>query len=101
MTRIVTPTIFRGGPKEGRGFSKAELQEAGISVGDTLRLGIPMDRRRSTKYEENVERLKTYVEEAKKAGVKIGRPRFKPKAKRGRVYRGLTSAGKKIRGLRK
>jgi hypothetical protein len=101
MTRIIIPTIFTKGPKEGKGFSRAELEEAGISVGDTLRLGIPMDKRRSTKHEENVERLKTYMEEAQKAGVKIGRPRFEPKAKRGRVYRGLTSAGKKIRGLRK
>jgi ribosomal protein L13E len=101
MTRMVTPTIFREGPKEGKGFSRAELEEAGISIGDTMRLGIPMDKRRGTKYEENVERLKAYTEEAKKAGVKIGRPRSRSKAKRGRVYRGLTSAGKKVRGLRK
>jgi len=101
MTRIVSPTIFGKRQREGKGFSRAELEEAGISTGDTMRLGIPMDKRRSTKHEENVERLKTYAEEAKKAGIRISRHQFKPKTKKGRVYRGLTSAGKKIKGLRK
>lgn len=101
MTRIVSPTVFGKVQKDGKGFSKAELEEAGIPVGDAMRLGIPKDKRRKTKYSENVERLKTYAEEAKKAGVKISRPQFESKAKKGRVYRGLTSAGKKMRGLQK
>jgi len=101
MTRIISPTVFGKGLREGKGFSRAELEEAGILIDEATRLGIPIDKRRRTKYEENVEKLKTYVGEAKKAGVKITRPRIESKAKKGRVYRGLTSAGKKIRGLRK
>jgi len=101
MTRIITPTIFRRGLREGKGFSRAELGEAVISIDEAVRLGIPIDNRRGTRYEENVKEVRTYVEEARKAGVKIGRPRFRSKAKKGRAYRGLTSAGKKIRGLRK
>ncbi|RJS89156.1 hypothetical protein DRO56_04810 [Candidatus Bathyarchaeota archaeon] len=102
MPRVITPIVYgKGGPREGKGFSRGELEEAGISMGEALRLGIPVDKRRSTKYEENVERIRAYVEEARKAGISFQRPRIEVKPKRGRVYRGLTSAGKKMRGLRK
>ena len=102
MTRIISPIVFgKRGSREGRGFSRAELEEACVSIGEAMRLGIPVDRRRSTKYGENVERLRVYVEEARKAGIKLGRPKIEAKPKRGRGYRGLTSAGKKMRGLRK
>jgi large subunit ribosomal protein L13e len=47
--------------KEGRGFSRGELKEAGIDVKRALRLDIPVDLRRKTKHEENVKRLKQYL----------------------------------------
>jgi large subunit ribosomal protein L13e len=100
MTRIVSPTVYgKKGPRDGKGFSKPELGEIGISSDEAFRLGIPVDKRRGTKYDENVERLRSYVEEAKKAGIRISRPKIESKPKRGRAYRGLTSAGKKVRGL--
>lgn len=100
MTRIISPTVFgRKGQRDGKGFSKAELDEIGITGSEASRLGIPVDKRRSTKYDENIDRLKSYVEEAKKAGIRISKPKTEYKPKRGRAYRGLTSAGKKVRGL--
>jgi ribosomal protein L13E len=47
--------------REGRGFSKAELRDAGLSVNEALKQGIPIDPRRSTKHEENVKLLKAYI----------------------------------------
>jgi len=47
--------------REGKGFSQKELKEVGLSLREALKLGIPIDTRRSTKHEENVIRLKAYV----------------------------------------
>ena len=49
-------------PREGRGFSKAELKDAKLSVNEALKHGIPIDLRRSTNHEENVMTLKTHIE---------------------------------------
>ena len=47
--------------RKGRGFSKAELKDVGLSVNEALKQGIPIDSRRSTKHEENVTVLKTHI----------------------------------------
>ena len=100
--RMVVPIVKRGDKvREGRGFSRGELKEVGLSPSEAMRLGIPVDKRRRTVHEENVERLRAYLEEAKKTGVKFKKPKQTAKPKKGRVFRGLTSAGKKMRGLRK
>ncbi len=100
--RMVTPIIKRGDRmREGRGFSRGELREVGLSPSEAMRLGIPVDRRRRTVHGENVERLRAYLEESEKSGIRFKKPRQTAKPKRGRVFRGLTSAGKKMRGLRK
>lgn len=102
MARMVTPTVRRGPLiREGRGFSIGELRELGLNIGEARRLGIPVDQRRSTCYEENVERLRSWLAEAEKTGFRAPKPRQVSKRKRGRVYRGLTSSGKEMRGLRK
>jgi len=49
--------------RRGRGFSKAELRDAGLSINEALKQGLPIDSRRSTKHEENVKILKTYINE--------------------------------------
>jgi ribosomal protein L13E len=46
--------------REGKGFSREELREVGLSFGEALRQGIPIDTRRSTKHEENVKKLNAY-----------------------------------------
>lgn len=102
MVRMVTPIVKRGPlTREGRGFSIGELRELGLNIGEARHLGIPVDERRSTSYEENVERLRSWIAEAEKMGFRAPKPRQSSKRKRGRVYRGLTSSGKEMRGLRK
>jgi len=46
--------------RKGRGFSSHELKEAGLSFSQALELCIPIDPKRSTKYDENVDTLKAY-----------------------------------------
>ncbi|MCW4037651.1 MAG: ribosomal protein L13e [Candidatus Bathyarchaeota archaeon] len=46
--------------RKGRGFSSYELKEAGLSIQQALELGIPIDPKRSTRYDKNVDALKTY-----------------------------------------
>jgi predicted flap endonuclease-1-like 5' DNA nuclease len=59
----IHPVVKRGmKTRKGKGFSKAELKDAGLSVNAALKQGIPIDSRRSTKHEENVKMLKTYIE---------------------------------------
>jgi len=48
--------------RKGKGFSREELREVGLSLGEALKQKIPIDTRRSTKHEENVEMLKTALE---------------------------------------
>jgi ribosomal protein L13E len=43
----------------GKGFSREELKKAGLSLREALRSGIPVDSRRRTAHEENVDSLKT------------------------------------------
>jgi len=49
--------------RAGRGFSRGELREVNLSVREALKLGIPVDVRRSTRHDENVEILKSYLAE--------------------------------------
>lgn len=102
MVRMVIPIIFSGDKKrEGRGFSVGELEQAGLNPGEARHLGVPVDTRRSTIYAWNIEALKEWVEESEETGFRVKRPQQITKAPRGRAHRGLTSAGKKTRGLSK
>jgi len=47
--------------RQGRGFSEAELKEAGISVANGRKLSIRVDVRRRTSLKENVELLKAWL----------------------------------------
>lgn len=63
------PTVFKKGGKQrlGRGFSREELKKAGLSVREALKLGLLVDLRRRTAYEENVEIVKRLLENKKVA----------------------------------
>jgi len=102
MVRMISPTVRRGAKvRTGRGFSLDELKEAGLTVGEARHLGVPVDLNRSTNYAENLERLKAWVEEAEKEGFRIPRPKQSSKGQRRRAHRGLSSSGKRMRGMRK
>jgi large subunit ribosomal protein L13e len=61
------PKVFKKGGKQryGKGFSRAELKKAGLSLKEALKLSIPVDSRRRTAHEENVEFVKTFLESKK------------------------------------
>ncbi len=61
--RSLSPLVLTSTGKEkrkrlGRGFSLGELKEAGISISEARRRGIPVDMRRKTVHPWNVEALK-------------------------------------------
>ena len=47
--------------RKGKGFSRAELKDAKLNINEAYKYSIPIDLRRSTKHEENVKKLKTYI----------------------------------------
>lgn len=71
------PKVFKKDGKQrlGKGFSREELRKAGLSLKEALRLGIPVDSRRRTVHQENVDAIKGFLE-----GIKE-KPRRKAKSK--------------------
>jgi len=106
---VKTPVLIRHhgvAPKPykiGRGYSKAEIRKVGLSVIEARKLGIYVDERRKSCYEENVKRLSEWIERVKKGEIQPPSPTLpkviKVKPKRGRAFRGLTCAGRRMRGL--
>ncbi len=100
MSRFISPMVFRtSDAREGRGFSVAEVQAAGLNPGEAQILGIPVDLRRKSTHEENVEILKEYIKSAKENEIKVPKPKQTNKGQRGRAARSVTKAGQKSRGL--
>lgn len=59
--------------RKGKGFSREELMEVGLSFKEALKLRISIDTRRSTKYNENVKALNTYLSgEVTSSEVRVG-----------------------------
>ena len=58
------------------GFQPEELKKAGINLKDALKLGIPIDSRRRTAHQENVNAIKGFLENIKE------KPRRKAKSKK-------------------
>ena len=70
------------GSRVGRGFSIAELKEAGLDAHTARKHGVPTDVWRDTKYDENVEQLKAVAKiakDSKKEEKKKTEPTVKPK----------------------
>ena len=70
----VEPKVFKTGQRQrrGRGFSREEIKKAGSSPAEALRLGVPVDFKRRTAHEENVEALKNFLT-SRKTTAKPGR----------------------------
>ena len=66
MKNIATVRKKDGKPKDGRGFSMEELRKAELDLKRALKLKIPVDLRRRSLHEENVEALKARLKEATK-----------------------------------
>jgi large subunit ribosomal protein L13e len=66
MKSIATVRKKDGKPKEGRGFSLEELRKAKLNLKKALKLKIPVDLRRRSSHEENVEALKSHLKKVDK-----------------------------------
>jgi len=66
-----------GKQRDGRGFSRNELKQAGTNPTDALKLHIPLDLKRRTLHEENVASIKTILASSKK----LPKPKAKKKSK--------------------
>jgi ribosomal protein L13E len=75
--RNIKPKILKpdGEQRGGRGFSLEELKKAGLNPTEAKKLEIPVDKRRKTAHDQNVEAIKAYAEKKKKAEAK---PKQKP-----------------------
>ena len=100
MVRYITPIVESGDRvREGKGFSLAELKEAELTAGNAKKMGIPVDTKRGTSHEENIETLKEFLKDAKDLDIKVEKPKVVNKPIRGRAFRGKTSAGQRMRNL--
>ena len=61
------PRVFKTREKKrhGKGFSRDELKKAGTNMTEALKLRIPLDPRRRTAHEENIEAVKALVTQKK------------------------------------
>ncbi len=59
----VKPKVFKKGGKHryGKGFSREELKKVGLNLREALRLGIPVDSRRRTAHDGNVEVVRSFL----------------------------------------
>ncbi|MCU7788404.1 ribosomal protein L13e [Pyrobaculum sp. 3827-6] len=89
--------------KTGRGYSLEELRAVGINADQARLLGIPVDERRRSSWPQNVENLRKWLLDVLEGKIAPPEPTYPKlveiKRKRGRAYRGLTSAGRTSRGL--
>lgn len=61
-----TVTSQTGKARLGKGFSPDELKEAGLTTQEARRIGMPVDWKRKTSHEENIEALKAHAEASQK-----------------------------------
>jgi large subunit ribosomal protein L13e len=64
---VKTPRLIKRGGVEagwrpGKGFSIGELREAGLTVKKALKLGLPVDTRRRSIHEYNVNRIEELLQ---------------------------------------
>ncbi len=88
----------------GRGFSVGEVKAAGITVREARLIGLYVDERRKSVYEENVAAIKEWVEKVRSGEVEP-EPRLPRvevvKRDLSRPFKGKTRSGRKGRGLLK
>ncbi len=66
MHHIVATITKRNGKKaSSRGFSLSEMKKACLTKQDAMKIGIPLDLKRKSMHDENVETLKMHAEKAK------------------------------------
>jgi len=61
----IKPSIFtsKGKQKQGKGFSLGELKAAGISKQQAQKAGLPIDIRRSSQHDQNIDAIKAHIKQ--------------------------------------
>ena len=79
----IKPKIRRTDGKErnGRGFSLEELKKAGLNKAEAKKLELPIDKRRKTAHDQNVQKIKSYAKKKKPETKPKPQPKTKKKAK--------------------
>lgn len=59
----IKPLILKGNGKKrlGKGFSPEELEKAGLNLQEARKVKLPIDFRRRTAHEDNIEAIKTFA----------------------------------------
>jgi ribosomal protein L13E len=75
-------TKQNGKQSTGRGFSLSELAKAGLTRQDAKKIGIPLDVKRKSVHDENIQTLNAHAEKAKtQAQAKPKTPKTEPTEK--------------------
>ena len=79
----IKPQILKpnGKQRKGRGFSPEELKKAGLNLQEARRIELPIDFRRRTAHDENVEAVKTYAAHVKAKQKPVAKPTAKASVK--------------------
>ncbi|WP_446752497.1 ribosomal protein L13e [Vulcanisaeta sp. JCM 16161] len=87
----------------GRGYSIGEVRAVGLTVDEARLLGIRVDANRDTVWDINVQRLRDWLNKIIRGEALPPEPALpraiRIKRKKGRVFRALTPAGRRMRGL--
>jgi large subunit ribosomal protein L13e len=72
----IKPQILKPDERQrvGKGFSREELKKAGINLQEARRIELPIDFRRRTAHDENVETVKTYAAQEKAKPKPVTKP---------------------------
>ena len=69
----IKPTITKQNGKQsiGKGFSRTELEKAGVNKQQAKQIGLPVDFKRKSSHDENVQTIKAHAQKAQaQAGAK-------------------------------
>lgn len=66
---VKSPGIRRN--RRGRGFSRYEIEAAGLSVDEARRMGLIVDLRRKTRYDVNIEVIKQYTKDLEEFAAEV------------------------------
>jgi len=81
----IKPTITKQNGKQsiGKGFSRTELEKAGVNKQQAKQIGLPVDVKRKSAHDENVETIKAHAQKAKaQAEAKPNPPKTEPQPKK-------------------
>jgi len=81
MHHVKPEVVKPDGKRSGRGFSLEELKKAGIDSAEAKKLELPVDRRRKTAHDQNVEVIKAYAKKKKAETKPKPKPKPQPKKK--------------------